>query len=334
MKDLFRRLCACCKQDIDEVELIIAILTPLVTRWWVEAIDTALRQGELIIESDPSLRLRELSQVRSGVLDRSQSLDEVETALATAFLEVLRRRVESLPVEVLEAAEEGRDELWLGALLALGIPRSEITTARLTLLERDLGPLRAAIVQDLSNLAAGRATTRIPQVRGAFLRWSRAVRASRLPPDRSAPGPLLPSPEEAKRQLRTILGAEKPGNWIPAALDLWGYRAWSIFQSAEVLSTGASFLQLVAILDSRTTPFCRWVNRKIIPSEKARSQIERFVRAAAAGQPTQEIWPLLSGEVVGFKGAGADIMFAQQFRGLGLPPYHWRCRTGVRAFEL
>ena len=57
--DLHKLACDCYKLDIPEVELVIAILTPILEEWWLRVIEDALRQGSHIdVVEDGDARAR------------------------------------------------------------------------------------------------------------------------------------------------------------------------------------------------------------------------------------------------------------------------------------
>lgn len=132
-------------------------------------------------------------------------------------------------------------------------------------------------------------------------------------------------------------------------VDAWAYRQHNVgtYQAAKT----AGVKVLVAVNnppggpDSRTTDFCRWVNGKVIKIERVDRQLAAFNAAVAAQDKAAMIqaWKFIPLSKKGMKAAredlrqdrapGARISDAEVFRNyfvtVGLPPYHWRCRTVV-----
>ena len=319
--------CECSKQDIPEIELVIAILTPILEQWWLDAIEDALRQGELLIQprGDARPALAALDFTRDA---------RVEDEIIAAFEKVLRDRIWAMPREVLQAVEQGRDQLLWDALLAAGLSMTQAeAVVHAGTLEANLGPLRAAAVQDIATLMAGRVLTRLPEVRNATRAW---VRATRSPISGPNTPPSSDGVAAARKSLETILGSRDVRRWLAFAVDQWGYRWFTIWNVLDDLETGAMWFQAVAVRDGRTTPFCRWVHGRLISAEKIRDQISNHVRASMRGDIDASManWPLLSSETARTEGAAADATFGAAFRGVALPPYHGRCRTTVRPVQL
>ena len=180
----------------------------------------------------------------------------------------------------------------------------------------------------------------------------------RLPPTAPSGGPrLLPAPAELPpvpkspdliqlaKDLETV--TSDPGAALSQLIvDAWAYRQFNIgiFEAAK--AAGVRALIAVNPMDERTTPFCRWVNGKVIRMERIDRQLARF-RKAVADQSREgviEAWPFISMSKKAMKAAKEDIaqdrapgarvqdaeVFRRFFVSVGLPPYHWRCRTVVR----
>lgn len=180
----------------------------------------------------------------------------------------------------------------------------------------------------------------------------------RLPPPSPSGGPpLLPAPAdlppvprsndliELEKDLQTVVS--DPGAALSQLIvDAWAYRQFNIgiFEAAK--AAGVRALVAVNPMDERTTPFCRWVNGKIIRMERIERQLGRFRRAVAdqSREAVIEAWPFISMSEKAMKAAkeniaqdrspGARVTDAEVFRrffvSVGLPPYHWRCRTRTR----
>jgi hypothetical protein len=83
---------------------------------------------------------------------------------------------------------------------------------------------------------------------------------------------------------------------------------------------GVRYVQVQARLDERTTPLCRSLHGRLIRLETVVAQRDRYLEAAARGRldMAREVWPLGDAQVA-IHGALPE--------NVGLPPYHYRCRT-------
>jgi hypothetical protein len=91
---------------------------------------------------------------------------------------------------------------------------------------------------------------------------------------------------------------------------------------------GIEAVEIVARMDERTTPICRSLHGRVIPLAAIGAQRDRTIAAAAAGdmEAMKRAQPMLSGPLeqgIALTRRTGDIVK----RGIGLPPYHFRCRT-------
>jgi hypothetical protein len=160
----------------------------------------------------------------------------------------------------------------------------------------------------------------------AFLnqRGPRTPRAASITlPDQQGVPPELRDREAWKMALAEALGTDtKP--WLVPVVDQWAYRWFNVGAFTAARQGGAIGLRAVAVRDHRTSPFCLWVNGRVISVERAQRQIDRHVEAALANdvQALMANWPMLS-----FSASDGAPEFALAFERVGLPPYHFRCRT-------
>lgn len=331
--------CRCLKQDIPEVEAVIAALVPRLETWWVQAIEDALRQGDLLlgIEELTSAPLPQVEALAGRTID-GRSRPEIEAELVAILERRLRDQVTAFVPRLAQRVEEARDTLLLDAALALGL---SLTVEQLVALERRLGPLRAAAVADLQTLMVGRLDTRRPEIRAALERLARA----RV---RSATGISGPRPAAAgavaaqtlREELRALLGAASPRQWIPFVADQWSYRWFNIGQFLAARDAGFTLFRAVNNPprgpDIKTTPFCRSIHLRLVDVAGAENQIRRHVRQSLGGnvQGLMQNWPLLDPDLVQDDGPAAEARHLLAFRRVGLPPYHARCRTVVQPVRL
>ncbi len=91
---------------------------------------------------------------------------------------------------------------------------------------------------------------------------------------------------------------------------------------------GVESVEVVAVLDDRTSDICRHMHGRIIPVSALVNQRDRLLDAAKRHDfdATKRAQPMLSGSRafdVLSKDRTGDIVSS----GVGLPPYHFRCRT-------
>lgn len=86
------------------------------------------------------------------------------------------------------------------------------------------------------------------------------------------------------------------------------------------VQAGAEFLQVRAVLDYRTTPICREMHGRIIPTGKAVKLRDSLIDAESP-EDVKKIAPWLEPDQVRGKKS------SRLGQGLALPPYHFNCRT-------
>ena len=91
---------------------------------------------------------------------------------------------------------------------------------------------------------------------------------------------------------------------------------------------GVEYAEIVAVLDERTSPICRHLHGRIIPTSALSSQKECLLEAAKKldMKAARKAQPMLSGA------SEAAVLLEQKTskivaQGIGMPPYHFRCRT-------
>ncbi len=135
-------------------------------------------------------------------------------------------------------------------------------------------------------------------------------------------------------RLRERLG-DRAGHLSDAITDAWAFRLFNI--GVLLAAEAAGEVELVAMnpMDERTTPFCRWVHGRVIGVRAARDRVEAFAAAVHGGDRLSIIsaWPFISqsrrglDEIRRENGGSLVNGFRTFFSRIGLPPYHWRCRT-------
>jgi hypothetical protein len=326
--------CRCLKQDIPEVEAVIAALVPRLEEWWVEAIEDILRRGDLMlgVESILANPLTDIEALAGNTPDGRSRID-IERELERLLVRQLRDAVTSFAPVLAAEVEEARDSLLADAALALGL---SLTTEQLGAIEARLGPLRAGAVRDLETLMVGRIDTRTPQVREAVASLVRGSVRPRAGLGREEASAVV---QTLRGELKAILGAASPRQWVPFVADQWSYRWFNIGQYVTARDNGLTLIRAMNNPprgpDAKTTAFCRWVHGRVIDVGRADDQIREHVRASLAGDIGRLMsnWPLLSSQIAEDDSETAEASFALNFRRLGLPPYHARCRTVPVAFR-
>ena len=91
---------------------------------------------------------------------------------------------------------------------------------------------------------------------------------------------------------------------------------------------GVEYVEIVAVLDERTSPICRHLHGRIIPTSALSGQKEHLLEAAKKldMKAARKAQPMLSGA------SEAAVLLEQKTskivaQGVGMPPYHFRCRT-------
>lgn len=306
----------CSKQDVPVVEAVIAVLLEPVSTWWeitiTAALDAAIADLRALEDDLPT------TQVDALALSDNRNRDEA--LIVAAFLATLERASKApLPPALQQAVARASEELLNAGASSQGL---SIDFAK--------APLsRAGAQADLSTMLSGRITTRIDELKDhakEFLQ-SRRARTPARPGDITGAAPGFVSQNLQSWLDRSVaLSGARTETWLPATLDQWAYRWFVIGQFHAGDQANREVLRALAVIDARTTPFCRWVNGRAISIAGTRNQISRHTRAALAGdiEAVMANWPMLGSDVTQ---ASSPAVFRKGFARVGLPPYHFRCRT-------
>lgn len=331
-------LCCVMKQDIPEVEQTIMLILELLRDDWIEqmvALDDEVmlflqRATASLQPRDRGIQLeadRILGQLAPG---DKLSRTELGQQIIDHVMTLIRRRGESAlaagPQRIVEAA--GEQLMIDGALAAAGSLSFSYEPVDVL--------LRPAALEDLRTSLRAHAAMREPQIRAlvaTYLDDPRVRAETVLTAPGSAPTrPSLKAPPTSLRdfraQLERALGVETTA-WLPQTVDLWAYRWFNIGSYRSMRQAGITTIIAQAVIDNKTTPFCRWVNGRRINIDQADSQLARHLEAVLAGdeEAMRRNWKLLTSKEV----AGQGDSFGKLYQKLGLPPYHFRCRTYPRA---
>ena len=118
-------------------------------------------------------------------------------------------------------------------------------------------------------------------------------------------------------------------SWLPAVVDQWSYRWFVIGQFVSGRQAGFSELVAVAVIDGVTTKFCIWVNGRTLSVSRIQGQLDRHIRLSIGGDIEGLIgnWPMLSSQITQSE---SRTVLRRAFARVGMPPYHFRCRTLLR----
>ena len=312
-----------CKEDIPEVQHVILLLTPLIEDHWRQIVDRALQDllHRLSRYRDdlPSANLDFIAR-EPDVAKRRKAIED----LLFSLLGTLRLRT-STPFD--DGLQQLVDRYSLGLLRegasSLSLP-FDVASPR-------NGPLPIAAVEDLAFMVRSRIAQHEDEILQLLTLYltSQAIRQlSRSPLETVTQFKLSGVPRDLvtwKESVAVALGA-KVQTWIPYTVDLWAYRWFSVgaFSSAVENVSQTERIIAQAVLDFKTSKFCRWVNGRTISVRTVEGQMSSYLSAVRRSDlvGAKKAWPLLpssSGTTEQFEAYAKD--------GIGLPPYHGHCRT-------
>ena len=327
-------LCCLIKQDIPEVEVTIALILELLRDDWLEQM-IALEDDVMLFlqRATASMQTQDQGAILEagrilGLLGPRDKLSRTELGIQIIdhIMAMIRRRGEAAlsaaPQRVGEAA--GEQLMIDGALAVFG---------SLSFAHEPVDVLlRPAALEDLRVSLRSHAAMREDKIRALVATYldDPNVRAEtllvtpRAPQRRDLLRGTPTSLQAFRAQLERALGVETAA-WLPQTVDLWAYRWFTIGSYRSMRQAGITLIYAKATIDARTTPFCRWVDGRLINIDQADSQVARHLEAVLAGDEAamRRNWTILTSKEV----AGEGGSFEKLFTGLGLPPYHFRCRT-------
>lgn len=325
MKHFHVAACAlCAKASIPEVEAVIRLLDPFVQR--------ELRQIAQAVYAELLARLDAFSDDLGAadvdaLVQAGRDRNEVLAAILAALLAVFEQGYGAfVSGEFRERVEDGVDALFAFAAREVGFP---FEGARAEL-------LRQAAVSQLDLMLRETVTNQ-----GVELRSLLETYLTTAGPRAEAAGALSAAAGDSgldragfETSLAQILAPEPQAT---TTLDAWAY-LWQNVAAVEAAAAGGiRAFEAIAVGgklgDGRTTKFCRWVHGRIIPLSRIRPQIEAVSRASLEGRGAalRRAWPFLAPEIAF---GGNELQFETFFRGAGLPPYHFRCRTKARPIRI
>ena len=318
------RCALCAKANIPEVEAVIALLDPFVQQ--------ELRQIAAQVYRELLARLDAFSDdlgaadvdalVRAG-----ENRDEVLAAILVGLLAAVEQGYGAfVSADLRERVENAIDELFAFAVREVGFPFAGSQAE--VLRQAALGQLDALLRETVVGRSA-----ELRQLLETFLTTAgpRAAEAGVLS---AAAGDSGMSREQFQVDLASIL---TPAAAAAATVDAWAYLWQNVAAVEASIDGGIRAFEAIAVGgklgDGRTTRFCRWVHGRLIPMSRVRPQLDRIRQSGLEGRAAaiQAAWPFLDPDIAR---NGNELQFEMFFRGVGLPPYHFGCRTKVRPIRI
>lgn len=311
-----------CKGDIPEVSAVLAIIQPLVLRHWRRVIEDAIEH----VESE----LRDLTD--------ELPTPDVDFIAAQDTPEKRKRKIEDFVISLMGGLRRRIRAPFSGADQAVvrDAVRSLLRDGAASLGFEfnagapNAGELPQAAAEDLAFAVRARLQDHEDDVRALLVLFLTAATVRKASASSAGDAAIrtvdgvVNDLESWQAALREALG-QQAESWLPQIVDVWGYRWFNIGSFVSDVAEPETGLFAQATLDHKTSPFCRWVDGRLISRDKAERQIRDYIVAVRSDdlQAAKLAWPLItvrpSDTVRDFVIATAD--------GIGLPPYHWRCRT-------
>jgi hypothetical protein len=135
---------------------------------------------------------------------------------------------------------------------------------------------------------------------------------------------------ELAARLEAFMTGKEPKmrNYFDLLADHSATRIGEIGHVSAYERAGVEYAEVVAVLDDRTSAICRHLHGRLIPMGALSAQKGRLLTAAQAldTEAAKKAQPMLSG-------ASAAMVLLEPktskivAQGIGMPPYHFRCRT-------
>jgi hypothetical protein len=135
---------------------------------------------------------------------------------------------------------------------------------------------------------------------------------------------------ELAARLEEFLTKKEPTmrNYFDLLADHNATRIGEIGHVAGYERAGVEYAEIVAVLDDRTSRICRHLHGRLVPMGALSAQRDKLLAAAKAldTEAAKRAQPMLSGasEATVLLEPRTSKIVAQ---GIGMPPYHFRCRT-------
>ncbi|WP_462362844.1 hypothetical protein [Pyramidobacter porci] len=126
------------------------------------------------------------------------------------------------------------------------------------------------------------------------------------------------------------LAEPKMEGYFNLLADHWVARTNELGRVAGYEEAGVEYVQVVAVLDAHTTQICRSMHGRVIPVGALSRQRDRLLSAARRhdADAMKAAQPMFGDQEVPAATKTSALIDA----GIGLPPYHFRCRTTTVAY--
>ena len=129
----------------------------------------------------------------------------------------------------------------------------------------------------------------------------------------------------------TQLAEPKMKGYFNLLADHWVARTNELGRVSGYEEAGVEYVQVVAVLDAHTTQICRSMHGRTIPVKALSRQRDRILRAAQQhdANAMKAAQPMFNDDKkVPMTSKTSDLIN----EGIGLPPYHFRCRSTTVAY--
>ncbi len=311
--------CLCCKQDIPQVQAVIRLLDPLLQRELATVAESVLR--ELLKRLDAytdTIGAADVDVLVAAGKDRTEVLAAILNSL---LLGVRQGYGAFVSGEFARQVEDGVD-----ALFAFGTREAGFAFSGP---ERDL--LRQAAINQLDTLVQSTVLERQGELRELLERYlttagPRSIGATL----EAAAGDSVATSAAWQTSVGSILSPRRAAS---ATIDNWAYLWSNVAGISAAIASGARAFEAVAVVDTNTTRFCRWVNGRIVPLGRIQKQLAAVRSSGLDGNfsSIRQAWPFIDAEIAR---NGNELQFELYFRRAALSPYHFGCRTRILPIRL
>lgn len=314
----------CAKASIPEVEAVIALLGPIMRQELRQVAEVVFRELlERLSAFSASLGAPDVDVLAQAGRDRDEVLDAI---LAALWAVILQNYGAMLSGNVRQTVEDGIDALFAFASRDGGFPLDPAKA----------GLLKQTAVSQLDTLIQETVVGREEQAKQLLTQYlttagPRSAAAATLAAAAGDSGLSQVAFQEALTKLLL------PEQAVDATVDVWAYLTQNVAAVEAARDAGARAFEVVAVGgkvgDGRTTRFCRWAHGRLVPFSRIEKQIKGLRSSGLSGRAAaiRTAWPFLDSETAR---NGNELVFEQFFRRAGLPPYHFGCRSKVRAIRI
>lgn len=126
--------------------------------------------------------------------------------------------------------------------------------------------------------------------------------------------------KDFEKQFKNI--TDKDESYFEGLAEHYANRTRQLGRVNGYEQAGVAYIEIVAVMDDRTSDICEYMNGQIIPIANA-IELRDNLLAAESPDETKSVAPWLSVD---------DIKDSDLPVGMSFPPYHFRCRTDTKAY--